>query len=56
MTIKEVLDRYHKKVPFPLTKGKIEAAGYDAEEYLRELVSKVEKCVDYDGTDFDSYY
>lgn len=49
MTTKEVLEKYQKKVAFPITPEKIRAAGYDVTAYLKQLVKEVKNCSDYDG-------
>jgi len=48
MTTEEVMTHYHKIVPFPITPKKIEAAGYNAIEYLIQIKQDLERCVDRD--------
>lgn len=50
MTIKEVMVRYQKKVPFPLSYKKIRAAGYNPKKYLKDISDAIKSCEDYDGT------
>lgn len=45
-TAKKVLERYHAKVPFPITPAKIRAAGYDVEQYLKGLICEIGKAAD----------
>ena len=47
MKCKEVLDKYHKLVPFPISPEKIEATGYNVSQYLGDLSDELELCDDY---------
>ena len=47
-TVKEVLERYDAKVPFPLTPEKIEAAGHNVAFYLGCLVGELMNADDAD--------
>jgi len=46
-TVKEVMEHYHAKVPFPITPAKIEAAGYDVHQYLKEMIHELMKANDW---------
>ena len=48
MTIKEVMLKYHKKVTFPLTPRKIQAAGYNVADYLINILDELKLCSDAD--------
>ena len=43
---KEILERYHSKVTFPITPGKIKAAGYDVEQFLNGLIADIRRADD----------
>jgi len=45
-TAKEVLIKYNKLVEFPITPEKIQAAGYDVDLYLIELIKALEAAED----------
>lgn len=44
----QVLERYYRKVPFPMTPPMIEAAGYDVGLFLYELIDELNQCEDRD--------
>lgn len=46
MKIKQVLKKYHKKVPFPITSAKIKAAGYNVEDYIMSMIAELRSCDD----------
>lgn len=48
MTMKEVLVKYHKLVPFPIALAKIKKAGREPEQYLKDLVADLNQCSDKD--------
>jgi len=45
-TVKDVLEKYHKLVPFPITLAKVKKAGYKPEQYLRDLAADLNQCSD----------
>ena len=45
-TVKEVLTKYHKIVPFPITPAKIEQAGQPVTAYLYQIVTDLKRCTD----------
>jgi len=46
MKVKEVLEKYHAKVSFPISPKKIIDTGYSVREYLLLLGEDLEKCED----------
>lgn len=50
MKAAQVLDRYYRLVPFPLTPEKIAAAGYDVDLFLSNLINELYQCEDRDLT------
>lgn len=40
-TAREIMERYHARVPFPITPAKIKTAGYDVEQYLKGLIREL---------------
>lgn len=48
MKCKDVLEKYHKLVPFPITPEKIATAGYDVGQYLKDLAGSLRQCDDVD--------
>ena len=48
MLCKEVLEKYHKLVPFPISPEKIAMAGYDIGQYLKDLGESLRQCDDVD--------
>lgn len=46
MRCKEVLERYHQLIPFPISTEKIEAAGYDVDQYIKDLGESLRHCDD----------
>ena len=48
MLCKDVLEKFHKLVSFPVTPEKIAAAGYDVSQYLKELGDALHQCDDVD--------
>lgn len=44
---KKILKKYHAKVPFPITPSKVESAGYDFEQYLKNIISDLCKADDF---------
>lgn len=48
MKCKDVLDKFQKLVPFPMTPKKIKAAGYDVGQYLKSIGKELSKCEDVD--------
>jgi len=49
MRAAEVMRKHHQLVPFPVTRKKIEAAGYDFKQYVSELIDELRKCDDAEG-------
>ena len=48
MKAAQVLERYHHRVPFPLSPEKIAASGYDVQLFLSSLTSELYQCEDRD--------
>lgn len=46
MKCKEVLERYHRIVSFPMSIKKIKQAGYEPADYLKKLAADIRKCTD----------
>lgn len=46
MLCKEVLEKYQKLVPFPISLKKIATAGYDVGQYLKDLGESLRQCDD----------
>ena len=46
MTVKEVLTKYHKIVPFPVSIKRIQKAGLTPGEYLTRITNELETCDD----------
>lgn len=46
MLVKDVLEKFNKLVPFPLTLKKIADAGFDAEEYFKDMGEALRQCDD----------
>jgi len=49
MTIKQVLEKYHKIVPFPVSLTKIKKAGQAPKQYLQNIVAELNQCSDADS-------
>ena len=47
MKVEEVMEKYDKKVPFPISPVKLLAAGYDPRGYLSDLADDLSLCDDY---------
>ena len=47
MLCKDVIEKFHKLVPFPTTPEKITAAGYDVEQYIKEMGESLRQCDDF---------
>lgn len=47
MKVKEVLSKYHEKIPFPLTASKIKKSGYNPSQYFVSLIEDLRKCEDF---------
>lgn len=46
MKCAEVLEKYHRIVPFPLSIKRIKAAGYDPAKYLKRMAKDIRRCDD----------
>ena len=46
MKCKDVFEKYHRIVSYPLSIKKIKAAGYDPAKYLKRLARDIRKCDD----------
>ena len=46
MLVKDVLKKFNKLVPFPLTLEKIAAAGFDAKQYFKDMGDELRQCED----------
>ncbi len=46
MLCKDVLEKFHKLVPFPITPEKIAAAGYDVDQYFKDMGDLLRQCDD----------
>lgn len=49
MLCKDVLEKFHKLVPFPITPEKIAAAGYDVDQYFKDMGEALRQCDDVDS-------
>lgn len=47
MKVAEVMKKYHKLVPFPVTVEKIRAAGFEPTSYLAEVSDALGGCSDF---------
>lgn len=52
-TVREILDKYHAKVPFPITTKKIREAGYDPHLYVNDLIDDIRWADDADDPKVD---
>lgn len=48
MKVREVMQKYHAKVPFPWSVRKISKAGYKPAKLIAQLVDELERCEDCD--------
>lgn len=48
MKVREVIQEYHTKVPFPWSLDKIKKAGYSPVKLIARLVDELEQCEDDD--------
>jgi len=48
MLCKNVIEKFNKLVPFPITSEKIKAAGYDVGQYLKSIGEELSQCEDVD--------
>lgn len=48
MKVEEVIRKYHKIVPFPISPKKIEKAGFTVAAYLCQLADDLKQCEDKD--------
>lgn len=46
MLCKEVIEKFNKLVPFPITPEKIAAAGYDVAQYIKNMGEALSQCDD----------
>ncbi len=46
MIVKQVIEKYHKLVPFPISSAKVKRAGYTVEQYLQNITTELNKCSD----------
>lgn len=46
MRVKDVLKKFNKLVPFPVTNEKIAVAGFDVEQYFMNMIDELSKCDD----------
>ena len=46
MLCKEVLEKYGKMVPYPISPEKIAAAGYDVDKYIKDMGEELSRCDD----------
>jgi len=46
MLCKDVLEKFNKLVPFPITPEKIAAAGYDLDQYIKDMGESLRQCDD----------
>lgn len=53
--VRDVLLRFHKRVPFPLTAKKIKKKGLDVQKYLLEIANAVQECEDFEDSDFQEF-
>lgn len=49
MLVKDVLTKYHGKIPFPWTLRKIKKAGFEPAALFLELGRELERCEDVDS-------
>ena len=46
MLVNDVLEKFNKLVPFPLTLEKIADAGFDAKQYFKDMGDELRQCED----------
>lgn len=46
MLCNDVLEKFNKLVPFPITLEKIAAAGYDVDQYIKDMGESLRQCDD----------